>query len=278
MATVNKKNIWASVVYLRKFKEISKAVQLVAIAKLRKLTKSLESREHSLYLSVEMFDELNDTEQYSKCTLVVITSERSCCGKLNSEVLSAAKDSIDSYLDENKILNIISVGWKGRDSLSSKYKSEIVKSVSEASKVSFFLSYVITLCIFDTDFDKCAIYFSKYYKIFEQLAAVYEFSSFSIFFDYIYNHRKDNLFFDLLISNCLLSLRSLYNYNVCLIVLDAFDETKYSELGCRAFSMEMAHRNATDLIQEKMLIYNKARQAGITNDLLEVVAGAIYTV
>lgn len=110
MATVNKKNIWASVVYLRKFKEISKAVQLVAIAKLRKLTKSLESREHSLYLSVEMFDELNDTEQYSKCTLVVITSERSCCGKLNSEVLSAAKDSIDSYLDENKILNIISVG------------------------------------------------------------------------------------------------------------------------------------------------------------------------
>lgn len=107
---------------------------------------------------------------------------------------------------------------------------------------------------------------------------MYEFSSFSIFFDYIYNHRKDNLFFDLLISNCLLSLRSLYNYNVCLIVLDAFDETKYSELGCRAFSMEMAHRNATDLIQEKMLIYNKARQAGITNDLLEVVAGAIYTV
>jgi len=61
-------------------------------------------------------------------------------------------------------------------------------------------------------------------------------------------------------------------------VLDAFEENKYSELGCRAFSMEMAHRNASDLIVENMLIYNKARQSGITNDLLEVVAGSIYTV
>jgi len=61
-------------------------------------------------------------------------------------------------------------------------------------------------------------------------------------------------------------------------VLDSLEEHKYSELGCRAFSMEMAHRNAVELIQEKVLIYNKARQAGITTDLLEVVAGSIYTV
>lgn len=272
---VNKKTIWASVQYLRKFKDISKAVQLVAIAKLRKLQRHLESREFALYLAVEMFDvELS----FDKCTVVVITSERSCCGKLNTEVLSAAKDAIEAYIDDNKSISIVSVGWKGLDSLYYKYKAELVKSVSDASKVSFFLSYLIALCIFDTDFDKCSIYFSKYYKIFEQVAAVYEISSYSIFFDYIYSNRKDNLFFDLIISNCLLSLRSLYNYNVCLVVLDALDETKYSELGCRAFSMEMAHRNANELILEKMLIYNKARQAGITNDLLEVVAGAIYTV
>lgn len=143
---------------------------------------------------------------------------------------------------------------------------------------SFFLSYVITLCIFDTDFDKCAIYFSKYYKIFEQVAAVYEFCSFSIFFDFIYNKRKDNLFFDLLISNCLLSLHNFYYYNVCLVVLDSLEETKYSELGCRAFSMEMAHKNSVDLLREKLLQYNKARQAGITSELLEVVSGALYTV
>lgn len=276
---VNKKTIWASVVYLRKFKELSKAVQLVSIAKLRKLSKSIESREFALSVAVDMFDELCSIDYlYKQCTFVVITSERSCCGKLNNEVLSSAKDAIDSFLEEDKQVRIISVGWKGRNSLYPKYKYDFDKSVSEVNKVSFFLAYVITLCIFDTDFDKCAVYFSKYYKIFEQVAAVYEFSSFSIFFDYIYNNRKDNLFFDLLISNCLLSLRNFYYYNVCLVVFDSFEETKYSELGCRAFSMEMAHRNATDLVQEKLLQYNKARQAGITNDLLEVVAGALYTV
>jgi F-type H+-transporting ATPase subunit gamma len=73
-------------------------------------------------------------------------------------------------------------------------------------------------------------------------------------------------------------MTDLYYYNACLVVLEAFNETKYSELGCRAFAMEKAHRNAIDLMQQRMLLYNKARQAGITNDLLEVVAGAVYTI
>jgi ATP synthase F1 gamma subunit len=266
-------------VYLRKFKDISKAVQLVAIAKLRKLNKVIESREYALYLALEMFDELNSLDNTAvRNTVVIITSEKSCCGKLNSDVLSASKDAIDTYIEENKLLRIISVGWKGRNSLASKFKSFLCKSVSGVGKVSFFLSYVITLCVFDTDFDKCAVYFSKYYKIFEQLAAMYEFRSFTIFFDYAYKTRKENLFFDLLLSNCLLVVNNLYSYNVCLVIFDAFEETKYSELGCRAFSMEMAYKNATELINVKMLIYNKARQAAITTDLLEVVAGAIYTV
>lgn len=109
------------------------------------------------------------------------------------------------------------------------------------------------------------------------MTSYYSFCSFSIFFDYIYSTRKDNFFFDILISNCLLSLRHLYYYNVCLIILDSLEETKYSELGCRAFSMEMAYRNASELLREKLILYNKVRQSGITNDLLEIVTGSIYT-
>lgn len=232
-----------------------------------------------MYLALEMFDELNSLDNTAvRNTVVIITSEKSCCGKLNSDVLAASKDAVDTYIEDNRLLKIISVGWKGRNSLASKFKSVLCKSVSGVGKVSFFLSYVVTLCVFDTDFDKCSVFFSKYYKIFEQLAAMYEFRSFTIFFDYAYKTRKENMFFDLLLSNCLLVVKNLYTYNVCLVMFDAFEETKYSELGCRAFSMEMAHRNATDLINVKMLIYNKARQAAITTDLLEVVAGAIYTV
>jgi F0F1-type ATP synthase gamma subunit len=98
----------------------------------------------------------------------------------------------------------------------------------------------------------------------------------SIVLNFLYASRKTNLFFDLLLSNSIVSVPNLYNYNVLLVVLDAFEENRYSELGCRAFSMEMAHRNSITIITENMLLYNKARQAGITNALLEVVSGATY--
>jgi F0F1-type ATP synthase gamma subunit len=166
------------VLYLRKFKDISKAVQLLAIAQLRKLRTRIASRDCALELAVELFDELNSIDTDScVCTVVVITSERSCCGKLNNAVLAAAREAIDTYIADNKVVRIVSVGWKGSDSLSATYKSAMCKSVSAAGTASFFLSYVITLCIGDTLFDKCSVFFSKYNKIFEQVAAVYEFKS-----------------------------------------------------------------------------------------------------
>jgi F-type H+-transporting ATPase subunit gamma len=209
------------------------------------------------------------------CTIVVITSERSCCGKLNSDVFSASREAISSHIEDNKLVKIISVGYKGYNTY--KDHPSLCKALSEVELSSLLLSYALTLCILDTDFDKCLILFSRYYKIFEQVASVYEFKSYGRISGYLYANRKQNMLFDLLLSADL-SIHELYVYYVCLIVLDALSETKYSELGCRAFSMEMAHRNATDLVQEKLLLYNKARQAGITNDLLEVVAGATYTV
>lgn len=265
---------------MRKFKEISKAVQLVAIAKLRKLQSVIESREYALSVAQGLFDDMNDDDDISDCThcIVVITSERSCCGKLNNEVLLAAKDAISLLVDDNKRTSIVSIGWKGKDSLAVQHKSELSHSLSYLGKSCFFLSYVVLLSILDTGYDRCTIFFSKYYKIFEQVAAVYEYKSYNIFVDSVYKRRKQNILFDVIVSSVSVDLRNLYFYNACIVLLDAFEETKYSELGCRAFSMEMAHRNATELIHEKMLIYNKARQAGITTDLLEVVAGAIYTV
>ena len=97
--------------YLRKFKEISKAVQLVAIAKLRKLQKVIESREYSLFLSLELFIDVNMyVFNNLRNTFVIITSDKSCCGKLNSDVLYASKDAMETYMEGNRVLKLISVG------------------------------------------------------------------------------------------------------------------------------------------------------------------------
>jgi F-type H+-transporting ATPase subunit gamma len=270
------KIVKAYLLYLEKFKEISKSVQLIAIAKLRKMRARIDARECALSFAVELFDECGNLEQECAAfTVVVITSDRSCCGKLNGEVLEAARDVIDSYIEDNKAVRIISVGRKGYASFATAYKSTLRKRITSVRKPSFFLSYVITLCVLDTQFDKCALLFSKYYSYYEQAAGVYEFSSFSRLYNYIYANRKNNLLFDLLLSADV-SIKNLYLYHLCIVVLDAFEENKYSELGCRAFSMELANRNAAKLIKENKLVFNKLRQASITTSLLEVVSGAIY--
>jgi F-type H+-transporting ATPase subunit gamma len=224
-----------------------------------------------------LFEECGTLEnECTAVTVVVLTSDRSCCGKLNGDVLAASRDVLDAYIEDNKAVRLISVGRKGYAGFSVSYKSTLRKRILSVRKPSFFLSYVITLCIVDTQFDKCLILFSKYYSYYEQAAGMYEVSSFSRLYNYIYTARKTNLLFDLLLS-ATVSIHNLYLYHLCVVVLDAFEETKYSELGCRAFSMELANRNATKLIKENKLIFNKLRQASITTSLLEVVSGAIYS-
>lgn len=108
---LDKKKILAHVIQLQKFKDIAKAVQLLAVANLRKLRSRIASRECALELAAELFEELNKNDADSLvCTIVVVTSERSCCGKLNSQVLAAARDAIDEYIADHKAVRIVSVG------------------------------------------------------------------------------------------------------------------------------------------------------------------------
>jgi F0F1-type ATP synthase gamma subunit len=117
------------------------------------------------------FELFSDRSEGTRHTIIVVTSERSCCGRLNSEVLSAAKDAIEAYTKDSKYVRIISVGWKGSISLSIKYKQEIGFRLSDIGKPSLYLAYIVMLCAVDTSYDRCSIYFSKYYKMFEQAAA-----------------------------------------------------------------------------------------------------------
>jgi F-type H+-transporting ATPase subunit gamma len=271
---VDLKKIKASLSYLVKFKDISRSVQLIAIAQLRKLRSRIEARDNALCIPVEFFSDNELMSSISICAIVVITSERSCCGKLNSDVFSASRDIIDSYIEDNKIVKLVTVGYKGYNTY--KDHPALCKAVSDVELSSMLLSYALTLCILDTEFDKCVVLFSRYNKIFEQVASIYEFKSYGRIYNFIYSNRKHNLLFDLLLSSDL-SIFELYVYYVCLIVMDALSETKYSELGCRAYSMEIANRNATELIKVNTLLYNKVRQASITTALLEVISGAQYS-
>ena len=262
--------------YLVKFKEVSKAVQLVSLSKLRKLGFKLKARDFTLSIAFELFKPT--LEKLYRTTMLVFTSERSNCGKINTEVLSSAKEDIATNFEMNIPTRIVTVGWKGKKSLFSKYRIFFTANISEFLCASFLLSYIVATSVFETKFEKCVVFFSRYYKIFRQVATSLIFVSFALFIDFFFFFRTENVFYTLLACYSCLEMYSLYIYNINSILLVSFDETMYSELGCRAFSMEMAYKSALELISENMLIYNKARQEGITTDLLEVVSGAIYTV
>jgi F-type H+-transporting ATPase subunit gamma len=272
---VSKKTVWASIQYLRKFKDISKAVQLVAIAKLRKLNRVLDSREYALSMATELFeDSRRENAGSTSYTIVIVTSEKSCCGKLNSDVLYSAKEYIISLIDETHSVSIVSIGWKCKAASLARYRSEMTHSIEQHIAPSMHLAYVVMLSILESKYDVCTIVFSKYYKVFEQLSACYAYPSYNAFVESILLRSRISVLCAQLLYLSLRELQTLYAYHVCIILLDSLEETKFSELGCRAFSMEMAHRNASDLIVGLLLVYNKARQGAITNDLLEVVSGA----
>ena len=224
-------------------------------------------------MAAVFFSDTDISSSLNVFLIVLITSERSCCGKLNGDLFSASRELIDYSIENHKIIRLISVGYKGYNTY--KRNAALCKALSDVDLASMFLSYTITLCILDHDFDKCFILFSRYNKIFEQISSVYEFVSFDRIRGYIYANRKYNLIYDLIMS-VELFLFDLYTYYVCLIVLNALFETKYSELGCRAYSMEIANRNSIDLIKSYTLLYNKLRQSSITTSLLEVISGAMY--
>jgi F-type H+-transporting ATPase subunit gamma len=271
---IHKKDILRTIQYLAKFKELSKAVQLVAMAQLKRLTGRIKTREFALHLACEMFDRIPFICE--SFVVVVITTERSCCGMLNHGVLSTSRSIIDSIVAYENPVRIVAIGFKGYRNLKFMYRNEIDTRITQVINSSLFLAYVIAECIFDSEFDKCSICFSKYITMYEQKAAYYDFVSYELFYAAIHSNRTVNMFCDMLVSNQGFDLRTFYYYNVCLVVLDAMADTLYSELGCRAVAMELAHKNSVSLLAEKVLLYNKLRQSGITNDLLEIVAGSMH--
>ena len=223
----------------------------------------------------------NFTEK-SEITPKILTSEKNCCGKLNSDILRTASSIIDYYIDTNKNIKIISIGWRCRRSLSLKYKSELYKSFIRIGRVSFVLSYVVSLCVFESQFDVCKIIFSKYNKLFEQIPCCYEFISYPLCYNSLWNVRADDLFSELLLSSqddsdSMFDLLTYYFFNVCIVILDSFFDHLYSEFGCRAFSMEISYINARELLKENILLFNKYRQWSITAELLDLISGTIQS-
>ena len=270
--------------------KITKAMKMVAAAKLRKAQENAEkSRLYSEKMN-EIISNLKSsiTDQSSAPRLlignndnkrflcVIMTADRGLCGGFNSNICKKSKEYINNLLKENKEVKIITVGSKSFDQMKRNYGNYIIEkltfknqreiNVTDAQKIS---NKIISM-FHKNEFDVCTIFYSKFKSVIsqepieQQIIPVKNNNNDKITNDQNYEYEPDQEEI----------LDSLLPKNITTQIFKGLLENAASEQGARMSAMDNAPRNAGDLIEKLTINYNRSRQAVITKELIEIISGA----
>ena len=273
--------------------KITKAMKMVAAAKLRRAQESAESSRpyadsmrdligaiSSGYSPTSTERNLLTGDENDKVhMLILFTSERGLCGGFNSVVTKSLREKIENLQKENKTVKIICVGKKGYDILKRQY-SEIITEVidmREVKSVSYQdaknISDKIIKMFFDGEFDKCSIFYNKFQSVISQIPTEQQIVPIELEEDSSNEGTTDQSAFDFEPGESEI-LEELLPLNFTIQIFKALLESAASEQGARMSAMDNASRNASDMIDNLTLFYNRSRQAVITKELIEIISGA----
>lgn len=266
------------------FKEVARSIQLVALSSLKILKKKIATRFIALssigniiqYITI-IFEKSYIDFLYNKYLIIIISTDKSCCGVINNLLLKNIFIIINDLLELDINMKIIIIGNRCAHRMKKKYRNLIVRLFKKLEKepFSFFFTNIITTKIWSLiKFDKCHIFFNRYIKMFDHKTVSYFFINYELFILYFLNISSENYWFleDFFIfnKNIINFLKELYFFNINLLFLDTLEETEYCELSARAQAMEIAVKNTKELIYFLKMQYNKARQTNITNEIIEI--------
>jgi len=278
------------IVSVKSTQKITKAMKMVAAAKLRKAQESAEKgrpySEKMQNIILNLTESISDPQNAPKLLIgtgknqvhlcVIMTSDRGLCGGFNSNICRLAKKYFEKILQEGKNLKIITVGSKGHDQLKREYGKYIVKKLSFKNKKK--ISFVeadevgkIILELFDkNEFDKCILFFNNFKNVMTQIPEAQQIIPTEVQKDY---KKKEEIFYEYEPDEDEI-LEDLLPKNISTQVFKAFLENSASEQGSRMTAMDSATRNAGDLVNKLTINYNRSRQAVITKELIEIISGA----
>ncbi|MCR9086030.1 MAG: F0F1 ATP synthase subunit gamma [Rhodobacteraceae bacterium] len=269
-------------------RKITKAMQMVAAAKLRRAQEAAEaSRPYTerfnavlgaLTASVGQSDSapklLRGTGSDKRHLLVVMTSERGLCGGFNSTIVKLARTHLAELVADGKQVQIITVGKKGREQLKRDQADRLIAHVdlSEIKRVGYNNAQDIAkdlLARFAADeFDVCTIFYNTFQSVVSQIPTAQQIipASFE-------DSGEENALYDYEPSEEGV-LADLLPRGVATQIFAALLENGASEQGARMSAMDNATRNAGEMIDKLTIQYNRSRQAVITNELIEIISGA----
>ena len=270
--------------------KITKAMKMVAAAKLRRAQESAEKgRPYSDKMNniiLNLSNGISDIDNAPKLLsgtgedkvhlCVVMTSDRGLCGGFNTNIIKKAKLYFQKILDEGKTLKIITVGTKGYDQLKRLYGDYIIERISfkESKNINYFDADKVGKIVIEKfekkEFDVCAIFYNQFKNVITQIPQEQQIIPLKTS-EKDENSSEDNYEFepeeDEILSN-------LLPKNISTQIFKAMLENSASEQGSRMSAMDNATRNAGEMVEKLTIQYNRSRQAAITKELIEIISGA----
>ena len=262
--------------------QITSAMKMVSAAKLKKaqdaiiamrpyankLTALLQNL--SANLDAESGSKFAESRPVKKVLIVAITSNRGLCGAFNSSIIKQTNQLAEIYSE--KKVSVLAIGKKGNDVLSKNF--EILSNQSSVfDKLSFEnvaeIAEMLMAKFESGAFDKIELVYNKFKNAATQIVTTEQFlpivataNERGVPSDYIFEPTKEEI------------VKTLIPKSLKMQLYKAIRDSFASEHGARMTAMHKATDNATELRDQLKLTYNKARQAAITNEILEIVGGA----
>jgi F-type H+-transporting ATPase subunit gamma len=270
--------------------KITKAMQMVAAAKLRRAQAAAEAARpyaesmervlgniaSSITPSPESPKLLVGSGKDDVHLLLVCTSERGLCGAFNSSIVRLAREHINTLQSQGKTVKIFCVGRKGFDQLRRQYEKQIVETVDLRGvrqlgyEQGVGVAQKIVARFEAGEFDVVTLFYSKFKSVIAQLPTAQQIIP-PVFEKkeasgangaYEYEPEEEDILADVLPRN------------LATQIFRALLENAASEQGARMSAMDNATRNAGDMIRKQTITYNRTRQAMITKELIEIISGA----
>lgn len=269
--------------------KITKAMQMVAAAKLRRAQLAAEAARpfaermgtvlgnlaSGITTSADTPRLLAGTGSDQRHLLIVCTSERGLCGAFNSSIVRLVRERANSLIAQGKTVEFFCVGRKGYDQVRRLYPKQIVEFVDlrAVRTLGYDNAHDIAdkvIGLFNAGkFDVATLFYSEFKNVVTQIPtahqvipAVFEQKAAGEAVPYDYEPEESEILADLLPRN------------IAVQVFRALLENQASFYGAQMSAMDNATRNAGDMIKKQTLVYNRTRQAMITKELIEIISGA----
>jgi len=263
--------------------KITSAMKMVSAAKLKKAHDAITAMRPYANKLTELLQNLSATldsndggvyteqREVNKVLIVAITSNRGLCGSFNSSVIKKVRNIITTQY-AGKEVSILAIGKKGNDLLGKKFaiysnESEVYDELNFENVSNIANKMMEQFAI--GSFDKIELVYNQFKNAATQILTEEQFlpilppeSKINSNTDYIFEPSKQEI------------VKGLIPKSLKTQLYKAVRDSYASEHGARMTAMHKATDNATELRDDLLLIYNKARQAAITNEILEIVGGA----